>query len=671
MSAIGGLITFQKAEIPISQYVQPIMSKLQHRGNFDEGYVFFTQSGHTEHYGSDTQKRRISEYSLLPLENTPAESWIGLGQRQSEDLKSSGSERHLPLSNNAKNIWIVFDGELMNVSQLADELRSEGIQIDSLDSGEIALKSYIAWKERILSKFEGSFSFVILDLEEMRVLGARDRFGIRPFYYVHDAKHFAFASEQKALIQLPFVSKKTSKSAVYDYLVLGIAESSTQTMFRGISELMPGSAFSMLLDTGNMKVWGYFHLNTDSKLDRYSRNKVSTLSYRLKKSLVNNISNHLSPGAKSAYRIDGSLESLVFPFLLKEFMEELPAKDRPKSSDIYMGIFGQIELDGNQMQKELSTAKSAIRDLEVEMLESVCTFKDFAENLLKITYFQDVPFCNLDVFSQYKLLMKAKDSGVKVVLETAGSEQLFSSSGDHYDQYLQDLWQRGEYQLLLENFFGSSDGFAGKLKQIKALTREVIFRSSSDDVKETFIKVSSEEFSYLKSSFTDRYFKNLDEKIKSSPLNLNQLLASELAGPIVKEKLRTTDRNAHLAGVIVRNPFVSDREMAESMVKASSVYKIRSGVSGNILRKSMRGILPEELLKARRNHSYSVKENSWLLDAKEDLKEFLTSDLDDFIDSKKIKKDWDQLVLMADNNRNDFLWRVVNLALWRHVYFNS
>lgn len=671
MSAVGGVIYFQPKEVPIIEFLQPIMNKMPHRGKIDEGFVFLDGETATQHYGTDTPESIIREQDLLPLDNAPSEAWLGFGARLSAQVSKSGQPRHQPLKHHSGRAWIVFDGEILNAKSLADELREEGVALEGQDDAEILLQAYLSWKERVLSKLEGSYAFVIVDLDEKRIFGARDRFGTRPFYYVADSKLFAFASEAKSLIQLPFVSKKVSKSAVYDYLVLGISESSTQSMFRGITELPPGSAFSMLIETGNMKVWGYFHLTTDSKLDRYSRNKVSTLSYRLKKSLINNISQHLTPGFKSAYHLDSSLESLIFPYLLKEFIEELPAKERPKPSEIYMGIFGHVEISENGSYHDLEQAKATVKELEVDMLQSLCRFEDFIENLEKITYYQDVPFSTLDVFGQYKMLETAKEAGIDLVLENFGSEQLFSSSHSHYNQYLHDLWQKGEYKILMDNFLGSSDGLITKIGQIKELTRSVIFRSTSDDLKETFIKASSDEFSYLKTSFTDRYFRNLDDKIKTSPLNLNQLLASELSGPVIKEKLRTTDRNSFLTGVAVRCPFVSDREMAESMVKASSVYKIRGGVSGNILRKAMRGILPDQVMKMRRRHLDPSSNNKWLRQAREELKEYVTTDLDDFLDSRKIKKDWDHLVDQADKNQNAFLWRVINLAIWRYVYFNS
>ena len=64
------------------------------------------------------------------------------------------------------------------------------------------------------------------------------------------------------------------------------------------------------------------------------------------------------------------------------------------------------------------------------------------------------------------------------------------------------------------------------------------------------------------------------------------------------------------------------------------------------------------------------RENRWLMEAREDLREFITPDLDDFIDSRKVKQDWDQLFNHTHRNRSEFLWRVINLGIWRHVYFN-
>jgi hypothetical protein len=144
---------------------------------------------------------------------------------------------------------------------------------------------------------------------------------------------------------------------------------------------------------------------------------------------------------------------------------------------------------------------------------------------------------------------------------------------------------------------------------------------------------------------------------------------AEFSGPGVREPLRTSDRNAQFFNVEVRQPFVSDRDLADSMIKSNSIYKIRSGQTGNLLKKSLRGVFPDGLYENELLRKRKSQEINWLARAGEELKEYITPDLDDFIDSRKIKKDWDKLVQINDGTSRDFLWRVINLGIWRKVYF--
>jgi len=532
------------------------------------------------------------------------------------------------------------------------------------------LIAYSAWKEKILTKIEGSFSFVIYDKIDQKLFGARDPFGIRPFYYVHSDHYFTFASELKSLIGLPFVSKKISKSAVYDYLILGQSETSNQTMFRGLTELLPGSAFSILVPKGSMKIWSYFQITPDSKLDRYSRNKVSTLAHRLRKSLISNTNQHLSPGLKTSYNLSPTIENLAFPFLIKESIHEIKSSDKPKISEIFSGIYSEISDEERFNERDFSATEKIARELEIELIRSVCKFEDFHENLKKVCVLQDLPFSNLEVFAQFKMLDVAKSNGVQILVDNTGGDQLFSTLTSHFHQYTEDLVSKKEYKLVLDNFFNAQNSNTSKWSLLQKLAKQWFFNKTASDLKETLIKTSQNEFQYIKPDFIDRYSKNLEANIDNTPTSLNQLLVKEITGPLVKEKLRTSDRNAQFHKIEVRHPFVSDRDISESMLKTSSVYKIRSGVAGNLLRKAMRGVFPEHILSS--NYGQKKRpEINWLLDSKEELKAYITSDLDDFIDSKKIKRDWERLVLMSNAEKNDFLWRVVNLGIWRSSFFNT
>ena len=666
MSAIGGIIALTQPETPIREFVIQIMDKMPYRGRQDMGYMTINGNYVQEFSGADTN-RAVRNLSPMPdIRDSPSDAWFAMGHRLGMIYPDFHPKAHQPYSNENKTIWAVLDGEIFNSLELAKQIKAEGIDIETDDQIEILVKGYQLWHERILSRIEGSFSFVLYDRNEDKLFGARDAFGVKPFYYCHDDNFFAFGSELKSLFGLPFISKKMSKSAVYDYLILGQSETNVQSLFRGISELQPGTAFSLLLPKGSIKIWSYFQLSTDSKIDRYSRNKVSTLAHRLRKSLVLNAGNHLSPGYSTAYRFTSDLESLVFPFLLKESIREMRSQERPEPSSIYKGIYASVYDNPD----DLEYMNKMSDELGVELLSATCTFRDFSENLLKVCHLQDIPFTNLDVFAQFNMLSKAREIGVNVVVEPIGGPQLFSASDAHFAQFMEDIFVKGQYSLFIDNLLNSPSTVSKKLNLIFLLSRKLLFKSTADDIRETLFKNNQEEFSYIKDPFKDRYAKNLENAVKSMPESLNQLLVNEFGGPMVKEKLRTSDRNSQYFGVEVRLPFASDRNMADSMIKSSSIYKIRSGQTGNLLRKAMRGIFPEPMLKGRELALRTKKENHWLLDAREELKEFITPDLDDFIDSRKVKKDWDQLFLNSNNKRDDFLWRVINLGVWRHVFFN-
>jgi asparagine synthase (glutamine-hydrolysing) len=669
MSAISGVIRFQPQEDSLATQLHQITERMLHRGNQDEGYVFFAGEAEISCSGKETPPAIKNACRLSDLSSVPKDAMMGFGHRLGSVSGIAEPAHHQPFQSKDHRFWIVLDGEILNAGQLAKMLREEKEDADEGNPAEIVALGYKIWQEKILTMIEGSFSFVLFDKKEQKIFGARDPFGVKPFYYAHSDSVFVFSSELKGLIGLPFISKKVSKSAVFDYLILGKADNNIQTMFRGLSELMPGNAFSMLLPKGNLKTWNYFHLITDSKIERYSRNKISTLAHRLNKSLANNIHLHLNKGIKTAYRIDSDIESLIFPFLLKESIREIQADERPRARHVYSGLFGTIEQIEGASQPELEFAEKITQELDIELLRSTCRFEDFSENLLKICYLQDLPFTSLEVFSQFKMLETARQSSIQVVIDSIGAEQLFCMNQTHLQQFLHDLLAKKNYSLFFENFFGASNSLSGKVGLLGNLVKKIIMKSTADDLKETLIKANQEEFSYLKDHFVDRYSKNIENNIKSIPQNLNQLLMAEFSGPGVREALRTSDRNAQFFNVEVRQPFVSDRDLADSMIKSNSIYKIRSGQTGNLLKKSLRGVFPDGLYENELLRKRKSQEINWLARAGEELKEYITPDLDDFIDSRKIKKDWDKLVQINDGTSRDFLWRVINLGIWRKVYF--
>ena len=163
---------------------------------------------------------------------------VGLGARRLSilDLTPTG---HQPMSNGDGTLWIVFNGEIYNYVELAQELRSLGHQLVSQSDTEVLLHLYEQFGKECLHRLNGMFAFAIWDARERVLFAARDRLGIKPFYYHHGGELFMFASEVKALLQGDPSLRRPDNEALADYLFSG-GPLGTKTGFAGISQLEPG-----------------------------------------------------------------------------------------------------------------------------------------------------------------------------------------------------------------------------------------------------------------------------------------------------------------------------------------------------------------------------------------------------------------------------------------------
>ena len=179
MCAIAGIVNFDRGGVNVDD-INVMLNKMEHRGPDDRGC--FVQGN------------------------------VGLGHNRLSivDLSAAG---HQPLVSVNEDYIIVFNGEIYNHLELRHELEAQFEFASSCDT-EVLLNSYIAWGEGCLERLNGMFAFAIYDVSRKRLFAARDRFGIKPFYYYHDKDRFIFASEIKSI--LPFVEREPNNKIIID-----------------------------------------------------------------------------------------------------------------------------------------------------------------------------------------------------------------------------------------------------------------------------------------------------------------------------------------------------------------------------------------------------------------------------------------------------------------------
>src|SRR5215472_6721912 len=161
---------------------------------------------------------------------------------------------HQPMHSADGRYALVYNGEIYNAQELRIELEAAGERFatDHSDT-EVLLRLLMREGERCLDRLNGMFAFAFYDSVRRILLCARDRFGIKPLYYVHQGGHFAFASELKALLKLPFVSREIDRQALFDYLSLLYVPGS-QSILASVRRLAAGHWLSYSLDSGAVEV---------------------------------------------------------------------------------------------------------------------------------------------------------------------------------------------------------------------------------------------------------------------------------------------------------------------------------------------------------------------------------------------------------------------------------
>lgn len=333
---------------------------------------------------------------------------VALGHRRLSiiDLNTGGQ----PIFNQEKTKAIIFNGEIYNYESLRDELQEKGYVFQTKTDTEVILHGYTEWHDELFTKLRGMFAFVIYDLETHELVGARDHFGIKPFYYYKDENKFLFASEIKAMLAYPDFSKSVNTDALKMYLIFQYSVNE-ETFFKGVFKLKPGHYFHY--KDGSLDIKPYFELGFDKNTNKSYDDVKKELESVLKDSVYYHqttsdveVGAYLSGGVDSSYVVSVAKPDKTFSvgFSYEGFDETDYAQDLSKT----LGI--------KNTRKKISA-------------------DDFFEALPKIEWHTDEPHANLSTVPLY-FLSELTRKEVKVALAGEGSDEMFAGYNEYNDPYL-------------------------------------------------------------------------------------------------------------------------------------------------------------------------------------------------------------------------------------------
>ncbi len=214
-----------------------------------------------------------------------------------------------------KKIILVYNGELYNTNELREECIRQGSTFISHSDTEVVLQSYLCFKEHCVEKMNGIFAFAIYDERDERLFIARDRIGVKPFFYVHDNQRFLFGSEIKALLKHPSVKPIINTNSLYELLCIGPGRTSGQGVFKDVLELK--SAMCGYITRDKIDLWQYW----DLKDETWNYSFEDTLK-QVREVVIDAIERQLVSDVKVCTFLSGGLDSSIISAVAAQSMKK-------------------------------------------------------------------------------------------------------------------------------------------------------------------------------------------------------------------------------------------------------------------------------------------------------------------------------------------------------------
>lgn len=330
---------------------------------------------------------------------------VGLAHRRLSiiDLSEKG---HQPMFNEDKTIVLVCNGEIYNYVELGEDLKKKGHKFYSSSDSEVIIHQYEEDGEQCLDKFNGMFSFVLWDNKSKRLFAARDRLGIKPLYYFLDKERIIFASEIKAIIEDPTISRIPNYHAIADYLFAGRALGS-KTIFQNIKEVEPGYTLCVEKESGNVKTKKYWDVQFDYNYSRQLDDVKEEMFYLLNDS----VKIHCRSDAPLGCHLSGGLDSSTIVAFASRHKHNLKTFTVKFSDEAYID--------------ETKYAKKVAKHVRADYIEGTPSVTDMSRLIPFLLWHMEMPMIS-DGALGYYFVNQFAHKEVKVTLTGHGGDEVFA-----------------------------------------------------------------------------------------------------------------------------------------------------------------------------------------------------------------------------------------------------
>lgn len=565
---------------------------------------------------------------------------IAMGFRRLSFLDLEGG--HQPIYNETKDMVITFNGEIYNHQEIREELEAKGHVMGSHADTEVLIHGYEEWGEDILQKLRGMFAFVIWDKKNETLFGARDFFGIKPFYYTLANGNFIYGSEIKSILEHPDVKKEVNPVALENYLTFQYSVLE-ETFFKGIFKLMPAHCFTF--KDGKLDIKRYwepvFEPDHSKSMDQW----VDEIDAAMQDSIQAHKIADVEVGSFLSSGVDSSYVAACF-----------------KGDKTFTVGFDY------QNYNEIDYAKALSEKIKIDNYSHLISEQEYWDSIGKVQYHMDEPLADPSAIALYFVTRTAAQH-VKTCMSGEGADEFFGGYNIYREPH--DLLPLTRLPRPVRKGLGA---VAQKLPKMKG--KNYLIRGSKDlqerfignafmlneQERERILKHPTGKFHHtqLTKPFYDKVA-HLDDVTKMQYIDIHFWLIGDI--------LLKADKMSMAHSLEVRVPFL-DRVVFDVARKVPTEYKVTKENTKYAMRQAAHRYLPD-MVAEKKKLGFPVPIRVWLREDKyyNIVKEafhspaaqeyFKTEEIMKYLDDHKAGK--------ADNSRK--IWTVYMFLVWHKQFF--
>ena len=589
-------------------------------------------------------------------------SGLGHSRLSIIDLSPGGNQ---PMYDPLGERWIVLNGEIFNYKSIRKALIEKGYIFYTESDTEVLLKAYNEWGSSCLDKLNGMFSFVIFDEQSGKIFAARDRLGIKPFYYYHEDSKLVLASEIKSILECKDYKKEPDYKSLHTPVHFQV---SPCTGFRNIYKLNAGHYLTFIKGKLEIiKYWDIYPSEIPVSYDEAFRDLELLLIDSIDLQMISDV----PVGALLSGGLDSSIISVLMQKRMSQSLNTFTIKFKEKD------LKRQGNVDDSYYAKKIA-GQFGFKHHEIQIEPNI------VELLPLLIWHLDEPIADPAAINTYLVSKAAKDVGIKVLLTGMGADEIFAGYRSYLACMKADIYQklpkfvRKTLESLIKYFPESNMKRSFKyMRWVKSFMRiaslshydRAMLIKNSALSEEDFEHYFADDFPYYESLFLKKDLGLFNSYPDLS--YLTKLCYVDTKIYLADHNLAYSDKAMMAAGVEGRPPLI-DHRIAELMFRLTPNFRIHNNTQKYLLKKVSEKYLSKEII-YRSKAPFSAPMRGWL-------KNELSEMVNDILSYDSVKKRGlynpnyvNQLIQENTRGRKDnsqLIWRLMVNEIWFRTFFD-